>query len=124
MEEIKYKLLIKNDKFSVYEIYLKRRKHYVGKVYFIRKENKIIIKHNFNDSEFNSMVGMIMLNDILNIGLRDFNDAKISKIKTKNDVYINYYLDSFDVEKEEVKNGVSYTLKRWVKHFIFFLYLI
>ncbi len=53
-----------------------------------------------------------MLNDILNIGLRDFNDAEISKIKTKNDVYINYYLDSFDVEKEEVKNGVSYTLKR------------
>lgn len=58
------------------------------------------------------MVGMIMLNDILNIGLRDFNDAKISKIKTKNDVYINYYLDSFDVEKKEYKNGVCYYLKK------------
>ncbi len=58
------------------------------------------------------MVGMIMLNDILNIGLRDFNDAEISKIKTKNDVYINYYLDSFDVEKGKEKDGVSYTLKR------------
>ena len=112
LEEIKYKLLIKNDKFSVYEIYLKRRKHYVGKIYFIRRGNEIIIKHNFDDSEFNSMVGMIMLNDILNIGLRDFNDAEISKIKTKSDVYINYYLDSFDVEKGKEKNGVSYTLKR------------
>ena len=53
-----------------------------------------------------------MLNDILNIGLRNFKDAEISKIKTKSGVYINYYLDSFDVEKEEEKDGVSYTLKR------------
>lgn len=70
-----------------------------------------MIKYNFDDSEFNSMVGMIMLNDVLNIGLRDFKDAEISKIKTKNDVYIDNYLDSFDVEKKEDKNGVSYYLK-------------
>lgn len=112
LEEIKFKLLIKNDKFSIYEIYLKYRKHYVGKVYFVRKENKIMIKYNFDDSEFNSMVGMIMLNDVLNIGLRDFKDAEISKIKTKNDVYIDNYLDSFDVEKKEDKNGVCYYLKK------------
>ena len=70
-----------------------------------------MIKYNFDDSEFNSMVGMIMLNDVLNIGLRDFKDAEISKIKTKKDVYIDNYLDSFDVEKKEDKNGVSYYLK-------------
>ena len=70
-----------------------------------------MVKYNFDDSEFNSMVGMIMLNDVLNIGLRDFKDAEISKIKTKKDVYIDNYLDSFDVEKKEDKNGVSYYLK-------------
>ena len=104
LEEIKFKLLIKNDKFSIYEIYLKYRKHYVGKVYFVRKENKIMIKYNFDDSEFNSMVGMIMLNDVLNIGLRDFKDAEISKIKTKNALFKICYKNN-TANKRQSKNN-------------------
>ena len=112
MEEIKYKLLMKNDKFSVYEICLKHRKHYVGKVYFIKVNNEVIIKYNFKNTEFDSMIGMIMLNDILNIGLREFKDVNISKINTKKEGYIDCYINSFNVSKIIDKNGVSYTLKR------------
>ena len=39
------------------------------------------------------------------------NINRMTKIKTKKDVYIDNYLDSFDVEKKEEKNGVSYYLK-------------
>ena len=106
MEEIKFKLLIKNNNFVVYDIFLKYRKYYVGKVYFIKVNN------NFKNTEFDSMIGMIMLNDILNIGLREFKDANISKINTKKEGYIDCYINSFNVSKINDKNGVSYTLKR------------
>ena len=53
-----------------------------------------------------------MLNDILNIGLREFKDANISKINTKKEGYIDCYINSFNVSKINDKNGVSYTLKR------------
>ena len=55
---------------------------------------------------------MIMLNDILNIGLREFKDVNISKINTKKEGYIDCYINSFNVSKINDKNGVSYTLKR------------
>lgn len=112
MEDIKFKLLLKDDNFIVYEIYLKYRKHYVGKVYFLKKNDEVIVKYNFENSEFYSMVGMIMLNDILNIGLREFKDVNISKINTKKEGYIDCYINSFNVSKINDKNGVSYTLKR------------
>lgn len=113
MEDIKFKLLLKDDNFIVYEIYLKYRKHYVGKVYFLKKNDEVIVKYNFENSEFYSMVGMIMLNDILNIGLRDFNDVKLSKINTKKQIsYVDYYLDCFKVIKDEDENGVSYILRK------------
>ncbi len=112
MEEIKFKLLIKNNNFAVYDIFLKYRKYYVGKVYFIKVNNEVIVKYNFKNTEFDSMIGMIMLNDILNIGLREFKDVKISKINTKKEGYIDCYINSFNVSKINDKNGVSYTLKR------------
>ena len=112
LEEIKFKLLIKNNNFVVYDIFLKYRKHYVGKVYFIKVNNEVIIKYNFKNTEFDSMIGMIMLNDILNIGLREFKDVNISKINTKKEGYIDCYINSFNVSKINDKNGVSYTLKR------------
>jgi hypothetical protein len=112
LEEIKFKLLIKNNNFVVYDIYLKCRKYYVGKVYFIKVNNEVIVKYNFKNTEFDSMIGMIMLNDILNIGLREFKDVNISKINTKKEGYIDCYINSFNVSKINDKNGVSYTLKR------------
>ena len=99
MEEIKFKLLIKNNNFAVYDIFLKYRKYYVGKVYFIKVNNEVIVKYNFKNTEFDSMIGMIMLNDILNIGLREFKDVKISKINTKKEGYIDCYINSFNVSK-------------------------
>ena len=54
-----------------------------------------------------------MLNDILNIGLRAFNDVKLSKINTKKQIsYVDYYLDCFKVIKDEEENGVSYILRK------------
>ena len=77
-----------------------------------KKKKKIHVKYNFKNTEFDSMIGMIMLNDILNIGLREFKDVDISKINTKKEGYIDCYINSFNVSKINDKNGVSYTLKR------------
>lgn len=109
LEKIKYKLLIKKENFIVYEIYLKNRKHYIGKAYFITKQGETIIKYNFSEDVFTGLIGSIMLVDLLDIGLYELEDINKSKIFVKNNNFIDCYDDYFQMDKEEINGMACYS---------------
>lgn len=110
MRKIDYKKIIKNDKFAVYLVYIDNK--CIGKIYIVNKDNRAVVKYNFGENKFNYLIGSILINDLLHWALDIYINTNESKIYFKDSCDIDYYLENFNIKKEEKNNSVCYSLKR------------